>query len=206
MFRNIRRNKKPVEIPDPLPPVRYVASAASVRLYCCEARQYVVQSSCVIAQNNRNISQKGNRHNNQSSHHRQLRFYLSIVPNLIPPQLYLMADLPWGQEQSLLFSNLSLDTRLLIYEAAFSIDRLLHIVWNHGICLGTIGNRRRGQRIYGLGGMDYWHCIEPDSPFPTWQHVCYGVYKAEDGRGYYTRNHSRSNSDLVLLLSVCRKT
>lgn len=109
-----------------------------------------------------------------------------------PPEPYRMAGPAHGQEQSLLFSLLSLDIRLLIYEVVFSTNQLLHITpW-------------RGSTQPDRIQLGHWHCVDAQSPFPTWQHTCYGIY-IEEG-AYNHRIQPRSDSDLLPFLLACRKS
>jgi hypothetical protein len=94
-----------------------------------------------------------------------------------------------SQSQSTLFSLLSKDVRLLNYEASLADpSRLLHIV------------RYRGK--LRQNGMGHWHCMDEKSPYPTWQHSCFGISGGSHRRKH--RLEPRSNSNLVPLLLVCR--
>ncbi|KAF2826894.1 hypothetical protein CC86DRAFT_406137 [Ophiobolus disseminans] len=95
-----------------------------------------------------------------------------------------------AQKQSRLFNLVSADVRLLIYEAVLADpDRMLHIV-------SYRGNRHRPC-------MGHWQCDDAESPLPTWQHSCYGIWTPESG-GTYRRREPRSNSNLVSMLLACR--
>lgn len=68
-----------------------------------------------------------------------------------------------AQEQSILFSMLSVDIRSLIHEEALSDPgRLLHIVPYRG---------KQKRKVMG-----HWHCTDKDSEFPLWQHSCFGTF------------------------------
>jgi hypothetical protein len=105
------------------------------------------------------------------------------------PQKYIMAGPAHAQLQCILFRMISSEVRLLIYEAALSDPgRLLHIVPYRG--------KKRRQ------GVGHWRCEDTESPLPTWQHSCFGVWAGETG--ICNRIEPRSESNLVSLLLTCR--
>lgn len=96
----------------------------------------------------------------------------------------------YAQEQSILFSMLSTELRLLIHEEALSDPmRMLHIVPYRG---------KRRQQVMG-----HWHCTDQDSKFPLWQHSCFGTYLKDNNRMF--RREPRSNSNLVSWMLTCRR-
>jgi hypothetical protein len=118
-----------------------------------------------------------------------LKRRLKPINEELPPEPYRMYGPALVQTQSILFSVLSEDVRLLIYEAALSDPaQLLHIVSYRG------KEKRRT--------MGHWHCVDAQSPFPTWQHSCHGIYEVEGGIRH--RSEPRSNSNLLPLLLTCR--
>jgi hypothetical protein len=106
-----------------------------------------------------------------------------------PPPPYVMTEPAHAQRQCTLFNVLSADVRLLIYEAVLSDPfRLLHVVSYRGV-----------EKRKGLG---HWRCCDEESPFPTWQHACFGIWAGKRGR--QTRMEPRSNDNLVSFLLACR--
>jgi hypothetical protein len=88
------------------------------------------------------------------------------------------------QTQSDLLNLVPKDVRLLIYEAVLAEPyRLLHII---SYC---------GKEIRELG---HWHCVDQDSPLPTWQHKCFGIWSLESRVVH--RFEPRSNSNFLSLL------
>jgi hypothetical protein len=116
--------------------------------------------------------------------------------NAVPPQEpdgapppYVMIGPAHAQRQCVLFDVLSTDVRLLIYEAALSDPYLLlHVVSYRGV-----------KKRKGLG---HWRCVDAESPFPTWQHKCFGIWAGKTGRT--SRQEPRSSDNLVSLLLACR--
>jgi hypothetical protein len=105
------------------------------------------------------------------------------------PPPYVMSGPIHTQRKCLLFQLLSADVRLLIHEAILTTPgRLLHIVPYRGT------NKKRG--------MGHWHCVDELSPYPTWQHRCFGSWEEEDRICH--RKEPRSNSNLVSWLLTCR--
>ena len=91
-----------------------------------------------------------------------------------------------------LFKELSAELRLIIYHAVLAKpDRFLHIRTGQH-CRPRWKKRRRIAH--------YW-CIDKDSPFPTWQHLCY-----DDGEGANSRPPHIADTDdnLLSLLLSCR--
>jgi hypothetical protein len=106
-----------------------------------------------------------------------------------PPPSYVMTEPANAQRQCTLFNVLSADVRMLIYEAVLSDPgRLLHVTFYNG------AQKRKG--------MGHWRCVDEESPYPTWQHKCFGLW-VEGNRGH-RRREPRSNSNLVSLLLACR--
>jgi hypothetical protein len=106
-----------------------------------------------------------------------------------PPPPYVMTEPAHTQRQCTLFNVLSADVRLLIYEAVLSDSgRLLHVTFYNG-------NQKRK-------GMGHWRCSDEESPHPTWQHKCFGIWVT--GNRGHRRKEPRSDSNLVSLLLACR--
>jgi hypothetical protein len=106
-----------------------------------------------------------------------------------PPLPYIMAGPAHDQRQCVLFNALSSEIRLLVYEAALSDPvRLLHVVPYRG-----------EQKRQAMG---HWRCVDEESPYPTWQHTCFGIWLGEKGKHH--RKEPRSSDNLVSLLLACR--
>jgi hypothetical protein len=104
-------------------------------------------------------------------------------------QLFVTTGPVHDQSQSIVFDKLSAEIRLLIYEAVLTDPtRLLHISF-----------------FSKSEGMRHWRCEDVDSPFPLWQHRCFGIYNNSDNSGRHHRTESRSNDNLVNLLLTCRR-
>jgi hypothetical protein len=104
------------------------------------------------------------------------------------------AELPRGepvdQKQCLLFGKLSAEVRLLIYEEILADpQRLLHF-------LHVTPTRGRPTKL------GHWRCEDMDSPYLTWQHLCFGVWNEGSARCY--RSASHTNGDLISILVTCR--
>jgi hypothetical protein len=100
------------------------------------------------------------------------------------------------QLQSPLFGNLSAELRILIYSAVLSDpERFLHI------CLNWKKKKCRP--------MAHWRCTDLESPFPTWQHNCFGENPLFDKEGkFYNvrfRQVTTTNDQLIALLLSCRR-
>ncbi|KAF1836062.1 hypothetical protein BDW02DRAFT_567394 [Decorospora gaudefroyi] len=106
------------------------------------------------------------------------------------PRAALPRDIPLSQKQCALFEKLSIEIRLLIYEAVLTDpDRPLHF-------LHVTPTRGRPKKL------GHWRCEEKDSPYLMWQHSCFGLWV--EGSSQLTRNASYTNSDLLSLLLACR--
>jgi hypothetical protein len=109
---------------------------------------------------------------------------------ILMPRQKLPRDEPLDQKQCALFGKLSAEVRLLIYEEVVADpQRLLHFL----------------HVTYAVGRPDklgHWRCVDMDSPFVTWQHVCFGVWT--EGEVQYIRHACHTNSDLISLLLACR--
>ncbi|KAF1848130.1 uncharacterized protein K460DRAFT_68263 [Cucurbitaria berberidis CBS 394.84] len=94
------------------------------------------------------------------------------------------------QRQCAVFNTLSAELRLLIYHAALADSRrLLHFL--------HVTPYKGEPRPMG-----HWRCEDRDSPYPIWQHRCFGCW-AEDNTRWH-RKASHTNSDLISLLLTCR--
>lgn len=97
------------------------------------------------------------------------------------------------QLQCPLFEKLSAELRLFIYEFVLGDHtRLLHICKN-------LDSRR---------SVAHYRCTDTDSPYPTWQHACFGEERIVVP-GKYSSLHSRANTEtddnLISLLLTCRR-
>jgi hypothetical protein len=98
---------------------------------------------------------------------------------------------PYMQAQSLLFSQLPVELRLVIYHAVLvDKDRLLHIV--HSI-------PDKGRELDRLG---HWRCDDLQNPHMIWQHKCFGLWR--DGDTWFYCFEPRTNSNSLALLRACR--
>jgi hypothetical protein len=100
------------------------------------------------------------------------------------------------QLQSPLFGRLSAELRVSIYEAVLGDpERFLHI------CLNKKNKKMRR--------VAHWQCTEMDSPFPTWQHYCFGGEPSLDEEGRPTgrlkfRPITITDDQLLAILLSCR--
>ena len=101
-----------------------------------------------------------------------------------------------AQNECPLFGKLSTELRILIYEATL-IDRgrLLHI------CTNSFSRRRKAKDAVRRNA-HFW-CIDQESPFPTWQHACYGEIQHPTGK-FTCRRITRTDDQLLSLLLTCR--
>ncbi|KAF2688149.1 hypothetical protein K458DRAFT_385719 [Lentithecium fluviatile CBS 122367] len=100
------------------------------------------------------------------------------------------------QLQSPLFGTLSVELRILIYSAVLGDPgRFLHI------CL----NRKKKK----CRPMAHWRCTDLESPFPTWQHYCFGEKPSFDKEGKCCNVHPRqittTDDQLIALLLSCQR-
>lgn len=100
----------------------------------------------------------------------------------IPPQISINA-----QPQSLLFRKLSIELRIIVYQAVLGdLARYTHIF----------------QLLDGSGLIGHVRCYDVQSLFPTWQHKCFG-YRRE-GQLTVLKLVPRSEDKLLALLLTCR--
>jgi hypothetical protein len=95
------------------------------------------------------------------------------------------------QQKSLLFTKLSAELRILIYQAALGDPhRFLHI------CESTKQKRQ---------SVSHYHCTDIESPYPTWQHSCYSDIPANLVFGVLMVQPTVKTKDkLLALLLTCR--
>ena len=96
------------------------------------------------------------------------------------------------QQKSPLFTKLSAELRILIYQAALGDPhRFLHICEN---------TSRKRQRV------SHYYCTDIESRYPTWQHNCYDDSKANlDFWVTMTQPIVKTTNDKLLsLLLTCR--
>lgn len=105
------------------------------------------------------------------------------------------------QFQSPLFGKLSVELRLIIYELVLGDpERFLHLCLN------------RGEEAKENRKVAHWRCDEMDSPFPTWQHWCFGDHPLIDGEAHYDhmynpprRKITVTEDRLIEILLCCRR-
>ncbi|KAF2867469.1 hypothetical protein BDV95DRAFT_180536 [Massariosphaeria phaeospora] len=102
-----------------------------------------------------------------------------------------------AQQECPLFSKLSAELRIPIYEAVLTDrDRLLHI------CM----NRREGKEKRTVRPVAHIWCTDQESPFPPWQHACFG--ESVEDLAYETvfcsRSTTTTDDQLLSLLLSCR--
>jgi hypothetical protein len=103
-----------------------------------------------------------------------------------------------AQTASLLFGKLSAELRISIYESVLTDpERFLHICQNH---------RKRNTRHSERAVAHHW-CTDRDSPFPTWQHACFGehTYNNAQMKVFASRPITTTNDQLLSLLLSCRR-
>lgn len=97
-----------------------------------------------------------------------------------------------------LLQKLSLELRIIIYRLVLSnSSQFLHI------CL----NDRQAKRNRKRRRVAHFRCVENDSPFPTWQHMCYGEKITDHPRGlssWSPRVVTETDDKLLSLLLTCR--
>jgi hypothetical protein len=102
-----------------------------------------------------------------------------------------------AQKECPLFSKLSAELRILIYEAVLTDrSRFLHI------CM----NRRQRKAKRRVRPVAHFWCTDQDSPFPTWQHACFGesVKPLEQMMAFCFRPITTTDDHLLSLLLSCR--
>lgn len=105
-----------------------------------------------------------------------------------------------AQEQCPLFQKLSAELRILIYEAALTDrGRLLHMCANQ-----RYGRLRKGK--HAVRSVAHVWCVDQGSPFPTWQHTCYGESReiTEHQSVFCPRPITTTDDKLLSLLKTCR--
>jgi hypothetical protein len=97
---------------------------------------------------------------------------------------------PYTQAQSLLFLQLPVELRLVIYHAVLvDKDRPLHIL--HEL-----------PKLRELDRLGHWRCDDIGDSHVIWQHKCFGL--TSEGSILHYRTEPRANSNLLALLLVCR--
>ncbi|KAF2675794.1 hypothetical protein K458DRAFT_197252 [Lentithecium fluviatile CBS 122367] len=98
------------------------------------------------------------------------------------------------QQQCPLFAKLSAEIRVLLYRAALTDpSRFLHIC------------RNRVELEPTRPAAHFW-CIDMDSPYPTWQHKCYGesLELRLTQTAFCRRSITETNDKMLSLLLACR--
>jgi hypothetical protein len=110
------------------------------------------------------------------------------------------------QTQSPLFTVLSAELRIQVYQAVLTDPpRFLHIIKNrfparHGL-------QKLKKKVPERRVAHYW-CTDMESPYPTWQHVCYGESLDPTSpipRTFHRRPITETNDKLLSLLQTCRQ-
>ncbi|KAF1999856.1 hypothetical protein P154DRAFT_522939 [Amniculicola lignicola CBS 123094] len=105
------------------------------------------------------------------------------------------------QEQSPLFAQLCIEIRLLIYEAVLGDpQRYMHIRSN-------IRHRRKQKKQKRPERtVAHFRCTDMESPFPTWQHKCFGEeWRVDPGRwSGVAIARTETDDKLLALLLTCR--
>jgi hypothetical protein len=102
-----------------------------------------------------------------------------------------------------LYGKLSAELRILIYQAVLTDPgRLLHV------CINRIIQEKRKKKDI-VRAVAHRFCTEMDSPYPKWQHLCYGGdIEYHEGlmiTPYHTRSFTTKSGDQLLsLLLTCR--
>jgi len=113
-----------------------------------------------------------------------------IITKSVPERRPVPSDAPHAQDQSVLFSQLPAEVRLLIYDAVLADEeRLLHIL--------RILPRPKTSKTTKL---THWRCNDMDSLYPEWQHTCY-----RDCVHTIQGQEMHSNDNLLSLLLTCRR-
>ena len=106
------------------------------------------------------------------------------------------------QRDSPLFTRLSAELRVLIYQAALTDPhRFLHICKNNYKYLET-----KKEKVMRRLTAHVW-CTDMESTAPTWQHACYGDYVIiEPGKytAFVQHRIMETNDKLLSLLLACR--
>jgi hypothetical protein len=100
------------------------------------------------------------------------------------------------QLQSPLFGKLSAELRILIYQYVLGDpERYMHICFN----------MRQTEFDKRVRPVAHFRCIDMDSPFPTWQHACFGQ-TLKDTPHYFPvqRVITETDDKLLALLLTCR--
>lgn len=101
------------------------------------------------------------------------------------------------QPQSPLFEKLSAEIRLALYQAALAnFGGFMHICKNW--------TPKKGKKLRQVA---HFCCIDMDSPYPTWQHTCYGERQVTTDRGttgFRYRPVTETDDKLLSLLLTCR--
>jgi hypothetical protein len=110
------------------------------------------------------------------------------------------------QLQSSLFKHLSSELRNSVYQTALSdLDRFLHICANK---LEEFEKQSRQRQRRGGRRVAHWRCTNRESPFPTWQHKCFGEEEISvpgKDSAIVERWVTTSDDMLISLLLSCRR-
>lgn len=105
-----------------------------------------------------------------------------------------------NQLQPLLFGKLTPEIRISIYKAALGCPvRYLYICKNDLSWEVTYGHKFRT--------VAHFRCMDTDSPYPAWQHVCFGEESSGDNGSLHTsrtRPLTATRDKLIALLLTCR--